>query len=293
MSERITTIVDSLAPAAGTSSPAERVRTALHELAMSLFNALPAVLALGLLLGIWELVCRGPGAALPPPSQVIADTWPLIADPFFDHGGVDKGMFWHLAASLQRVAVGFSLAAAVGVALGVLIGQSTLAYRGLDPIFQVLRTVPPLAWLPLSLAAFQQADPSAIFVIFITAIWPIILNTAVGIREIPEDYVNVARVLRLSPLEYFFKIMLPATVPYMFTGLKIGIGLSWLAIIAAEMLIGGVGIGFFIWDAWNSSLMSEIILALVYVGLVGFLLDRAISLLGAHVGGRARSTSAR
>jgi nitrate/nitrite transport system permease protein len=157
----------------------------------------------------------------------------------------------------------------------------------------VLRTVPPLAWLPLSLAAFRAGRPSAIFVIFITAIWPIILNTAVGIREIPQDYVNVARVLRLSPLEYFFKIMLPATVPYMFTGLKIGIGLSWLAIIAAEMLIGGVGIGFFIWDAWNSSLISEIILALVYVGLVGFLLDRAISLLAAHVGGRTRSSSAR
>jgi nitrate/nitrite transport system permease protein len=289
----MTTLADTLTTSGETSSWAERVRAALHEFAMSLLNVLPAVLALGLLLGIWELLCRGQGAALPPPSQVITDTWQLIVDPFFDHGGVDKGMFWHLAASLKRVAFGFSLAAAVGIALGVLIGQSTLAYRGLDPIFQVLRTVPPLAWLPLSLAAFQQADPSAIFVIFITAIWPIILNTAVGIREIPQDYVNVARVLRLSPLEYFFKIMLPATVPYMFTGLKIGIGLSWLAIIAAEMLIGGVGIGFFIWDAWNSSLMSEIILALVYVGLVGFLLDRGISLLAAHVGGRARSTSAR
>jgi nitrate/nitrite transport system permease protein len=290
MSERVTTLIEMPSAGAGSS---ERIQAALRDLAQSLRNALPAVVALGLLVGLWELACHGKGAALPPPSQVISDTWQLITDPFFDHGGVDKGMFWHLAASLKRVALGFSLAAAVGIALGVLIGQSTLAYRGLDPIFQVLRTVPPLAWLPLSLAAFQQADPSAIFVIFITAIWPIILNTAVGIREIPEDYVNVARVLRLSPLEYFFKIMLPATVPYMFTGLKIGIGLSWLAIIAAEMLIGGVGIGFFIWDAWNSSLMSEIILALVYVGLVGFLLDRAISLLGAHVGGRARSTSAR
>jgi nitrate/nitrite transport system permease protein len=288
MSERITTLIEM--PGAGAGSRAsERIHAALRDLVQSLRNAMPAVLALGLLLGLWELLCHGNAAALPPPSQVVSDTWQLIADPFFDHGGVDKGMFWHLAASLSRVALGFSLAAAVGIALGVLIGKSTLAYRGLDPIFQVLRTVPPLAWLPLSLAAFQQADPSAIFVIFITAIWPIILNTAVGIREIPEDYVNVARVLRLSPLEYFFKIMLPATVPYMFTGLKIGIGLSWLAIIAAEMLIGGVGIGFFIWDAWNSSLMSEIILALVYVGLVGFLLDRAISLLGGYVGGRTRS----
>ena len=141
-----------------------------------------------------------------------------------------------------------------------------------------------MAWLPISLAAFKDSNPSAIFVIFITAIWPIILNTAVGIREIPQDYVNVARVLRLSPLEYFFKIMLPATVPYMFTGLKIGIGLSWLAIIAAEMLIGGVGIGFFIWDAWNSSLISDIILALVYVGVIGFLLDRLIAVSGKLVG---------
>ena len=143
--------------------------------------------------------------------------------------------------------------------------------------------MPPLAWLPLSLAAFRHADPSAIFVIYITSIWPIILNTAVGIRNIPEDYRNVARVIRLSPAEYFFKIMLPATVPYIFTGLKIGIGLSWLAIVAAEMLIGGVGIGFFIWDAWNSSLLGEIILALIYVGIVGFLLDRLIALAGALV----------
>lgn len=248
-------------------------------------TTVPPLVALALLVGVWQFLCTLPGAALPPPTKVVTDTWELIANPFFDHGGTDKGLFWHLAASLQRVAVGFALAAVGGVLLGVLIGQSSLAYRGLDPIFQVLRTVPPLAWLPISLAAFRNADPSAIFVIFITAVWPIILNTAVGIRQIPQDYRNVARVIRLSGPEYFFKIMLPATVPYMFTGLRIGIGLSWLAIIAAEMLIGGVGIGFFIWDAWNSSLMSEIILALVYVGVVGFILDRLIGLIAARVSG--------
>ena len=232
------------------------------------------------MLGLWQFLCSQPGAALPTPLAVLSNTWELIADPFFDRGGMDKGLFWHIYSSLKRVAVGFSLAAISGIALGALIGQSTIAYRGLDPIFQVLRTVPPLAWLPISLAAFRNADPSAIFVIFITSIWPIILNTAVGIRNIPVDYRNVARVIRLSPIECFFKITLPATVPYIFTGLKIGIGLSWLAIVAAEMLIGGVGIGFFIWDAWNSSLLSEIILALVYVGIVGFLLDRLITLAG-------------
>jgi nitrate/nitrite transport system permease protein len=161
-----------------------------------------------------------------------------------------------------------------------LIGQSTWAMRGLDPLFQVLRTVPPLAWLPLSLAAFREAQPSAIFVIFITSVWPIIINTATGVRNIPQDYTNVARVIRLSGLEYFWKITLPASVPYVFTGLKIGIGLSWLAIVAAEMLIGGVGIGFFIWDAWNSSLIADIIVALIYVGLVGYMLDRIVTLLG-------------
>jgi nitrate/nitrite transport system permease protein len=233
------------------------------------------VIALGLL--VWELLCRKAGATLPPPSKVLNDTWELIADPFFDRGGLDKGLFWHLSASLQRVALGYALACAAGVALGTLVGQSLWAMRGLDPLFQVLRTVPPLAWLPLSLAAFRDGQPSAIFVIFITAIWPIIINTAVGIRNIPQDYRNVAQVLRLNHLEFFWKIMIPAAAPYIFTGLRIGIGLSWLAIVAAEMLIGGVGIGFFIWDAWNSSLISDIIVALIYVGLIGFVLDRIVA----------------
>ena len=224
-----------------------------------------------LLLAVWELLCRKAGATLPPPSRVLRDTWELIVDPFYDRGGIDKGLFWHLSASLHRVALGYALAGVVGVALGTLVGQSVWAMRGLDPIFQVLRTVPPLAWLPLSLAAFRDGQPSAIFVIFITAIWPIIINTAVGIRNIPQDYRNVAAVLRLNPVEFFTKIMVPSAAPYIFTGLRIGIGLSWLAIVAAEMLIGGVGIGFFIWDAWNSSHISEIIVALIYVGLVGFI----------------------
>ncbi|MGE0602433.1 MAG: nitrate ABC transporter permease [Xanthobacteraceae bacterium] len=239
-------------------------------------NIVPPMIVIALLLGIWELLCSNSGATLPPPSTVWNDTKELIFDPFFDRGGIDKGLFWHLSASLQRVALGYAMAAAAGIALGTLVGQSTWAMRGLDPIFQVLRTVPPLAWLPLSLAAFRQGQPAAIFVIFITSIWPIIINTAVGIRNIPQDYRNVALVLKLNPLEYFYKIMVPSAAPYIFTGLRIGIGLSWLAIVAAEMLIGGVGIGFFIWDAWNSSHISEIILSLIYVGIVGFVLDRVV-----------------
>jgi nitrate/nitrite transport system permease protein len=240
-------------------------------------RVVPPVLVIAVLLAVWQLLCSKAGATLPPPTKVVRDAWELISDPFFDNGGLDKGLFWHITASLQRVTIGYVLASIVGVALGTLVGQSIWAMRGLDPIFQVLRTVPPLAWLPLSLAAFRDGQPSAIFVIFITAIWPIIINTAVGIRNIPQDYRNVAAVLRLNHIEFFLKIMLPAAAPYIFTGLRIGIGLSWLAIVAAEMLIGGVGIGFFIWDAWNSSHISEIIVALVYVGMVGFLLDRIVA----------------
>lgn len=252
-------------------------------------HVLPPLVVIGLLLLIWEMLGSRPGAALPAPSRVIEDTWELILHPFYDNGGNDVGIAWQLLASLQRVAYGYSLAVVAGVSLGVLVGQSTWALRGLDPLFQVLRTVPPLAWLPISLAGFQDGNPSAIFVIFITSIWPIIINTSIGIRNIPEDYRNVARVIRLNGIEYFIKIMLPAAAPFIFSGLRIGVGLSWLAIIAAEMLIGGVGIGFFIWDAWNSSRISDIILALVYVGLIGFLLDRVVAWIGRAV---TRGTSA-
>jgi nitrate/nitrite transport system permease protein len=252
-------------------------------------HVLPPLIVIGVLLLIWEILGSRPGAALPAPSRVVQDTWELIIHPFYDNGGNDVGVAWQLLASLQRVAYGYSLAVVAGVSLGVLVGQSTWALRGLDPLFQVLRTVPPLAWLPISLAGFQDGNPSAIFVIFITSIWPIIINTSIGIRNIPEDYRNVARVIRLNGIEYFVKIMLPAAAPFIFSGLRIGVGLSWLAIIAAEMLIGGVGIGFFIWDAWNSSRISDIILALVYVGLVGFFLDRVVAWIGRAV---TRGTSA-
>jgi nitrate/nitrite transport system permease protein len=261
--------------------PVRPIFEVLREKAQHAINVmLPPLIVLGVVLLAWQLLCSSPNSSLPAPTKVVADAWDLIVDPFYDNGGIDKGIFWHLIKSLSRVAIGYSLAAIVGVALGVLVGQSVWAMRGLDPIFQVLRTIPPLAWLPLSLAGFRDAQPSALFVIFITSIWPIIINTAVGVRNIPQDYRNVAAVIRLSWWEVFYKITLPATVPYIFTGLRIGVGLAWLAIVAAEMLIGGVGIGFFIWDAWNSSRISDIIVALVYIGLIGFLLDRLIAFVG-------------
>jgi nitrate/nitrite transport system permease protein len=240
----------------------------------------PPLIVLTLILLVWQIAASGPKATLPTPLRIWQDAKDLIVDPFFVIGPQDIGLGWRVLTSLQRVAIGFGLAAVVGVALGALVGQSLWAMRGLDPIFQVLRTVPPLAWLPISLAAFRDSAPSAIFVIFITAIWPVIINTAVGIRNIPQDYRNVARILRLNQAEYFWRIMVPAAAPYIFTGLRIGIGLSWLAIVAAEMLTGGVGIGFFIWDAWNSSRLSDIVVALVYIGVIGFVLDRLVALVG-------------
>ncbi len=232
----------------------------------------------------WAAYSSRAGVTLPGPWATLTQSWSYIAHPFFDNGPNDKGLGWHLLASLKRVAMGYMLAALVGVSLGVLIGKSLSAFRALDPLFQVLRTIPPLAWLPLSLATFNQAQPSAIFVIFITALWPILINSSVGVQRIPKDFDNLARVYRLTGRRYFFLILFPAAAPYIFTGLRISIGMAWLAIVAAEMLTGGVGIGFFIWDSWNSSRMSDIIVSVAYVGLVGFLLDKCVAFLAARVG---------
>jgi nitrate/nitrite transport system permease protein len=241
---------------------------------------IPPLITLALMLLIWQLLCIGPTSALPSPLRIWSEANELIMHPFYEAGSQDMGLGWRVLTSLKRVGVGFGLAIVAGILLGAFVGQSQWATRGLDPIFQVLRTVPPLAWLPISLAAFRDSQPSAIFVIFITSIWPIIINTAVGIRNIPQDYRNVAAVLQLNPIEFFWKIMIPSAAPYIFTGLRIGVGLSWLAIVAAEMLTGGVGIGFFIWDAWNSSRLPDIFVALIYIGLTGFILDRIVAFIG-------------
>ncbi|KAF0183390.1 MAG: nitrate/nitrite transport system permease protein [Alphaproteobacteria bacterium] len=240
----------------------------------------PPIVTIMMLLAVWQWLCADPTALFPSPLSIWEQSRELITDPFFNRGNLDMGLFWHVSTSLQRVAIGFAMAAGVGILVGVIVGANSLAHRAVDPLFQVLRTIPPLAWLPISLAILREAQPSALFVIFITSIWPIIINTAVGVRNLPPDYLNVGRVLQLNPLEMFTKIMLPAATPYIFTGLRIGVGMSWLAIIASEMLLGGVGIGFFIWDQYNASRIADIVVALAWVGGVGFLLDRFIALLG-------------
>ncbi len=238
-------------------------------------DLIPPIIAIAIFLAIWQLFSWTPGATLPGPIQVVQDTWILIFWPFYDRGGTDKGLFWQIFASLQRVAISYTLAAIVGIGLGILIGTNKMMSKALDPIFQLLRTVPPLAWVPIALAALRQNEPAALFVIFITAIWPILINTAVGVKQIPQDYNNVAKVLQLTRKEYFFNILIPAALPYIFTGLRIAIGLAWLAIIAAEIVMSGiVGIGFFIWEAYQNNNVSEVILALIYIGVVGLVLDK-------------------
>jgi bicarbonate transport system permease protein len=233
------------------------------------------VATIAILLFIWQIFSSLPGATLPSPTKVVSETWILIQYPFYNKGGTDLGLAWQVLYSLKRVAIGYTLAAIVGIGMGIVVGLNKRISKGLDPVFQILRTVPPLAWVPISLAALQQNQPAALFVIFITAVWPILINTSVGVKQIPQDYNNVAQVLQLPRKEYFFKILFPAALPYIFTGLRIAIGLAWLAIIAAEIVMSGiVGIGFFIWNAYQNGQVSEIILSLVYIGLVGWALDK-------------------
>jgi len=240
---------------------------------------LPAIGILGFL-AIWQLITWSGLTRLPGPLSVFTDerTRTLLLYPFYDRGGLDKGLFWQTMASLGRVAQGYTIAAVVGVALGILVGLSPKVDKALDPVFQFLRMIAPLAWVPIALVTFQQPEIAAIFVIFVTAVWPILINTTVGVKQIPQDYINVKQVLQLKQKTFFFKILFPSALPYIFTGLRIAIGLSWLAIIAAEIVIGGtLGIGFFIWDAYQQNYVSEIILGVVYIGAVGLILDRAVA----------------
>lgn len=240
---------------------------------------LPLVGTLAFLL-LWQIISMSGVTRLPGPLSLFTDqrTRDLLFYPFYDFGGLDKGLFWQTLASLWRVAQGYTLAAIVGISVGVLVGMYPVLDKALDPLFQFLRMIAPLAWVPIALVTLQQPERAAIFVIFITSVWPILINTTVGVKQIPQDYINVRQVLQLDNKTFFFKILLPSALPYIFTGLRIAIGLSWLAIIAAEIVIGGtLGIGFYIWDAYQQNYVSEIILGVLYIGAVGLILDRLVA----------------
>jgi len=227
---------------------------------------------IALLVAVWALLTMR-GSSFPTPAATFEEAVKVFSDPFYRKGPNDQGIGWNILFSLQRVAVGFGMAAAVGIPLGFLIGRFTVLDRMVAPLISLLRPVSPLAWLPIGLLVFQAANPAAIWTIFICSIWPMIINTAVGVQRVPDDYMNVARVLNLSEWKIITRILLPAVLPYMLTGVRLSVGTAWLVIVAAEMLTGGVGIGFWVWDEWNNLNVTHILIAIFVIGTVGLLLE--------------------
>jgi nitrate/nitrite transport system permease protein len=237
---------------------------------------LPPLLGLGLLIGIWSIVSISTSSSIPSPWETWKQAVVLFADPFYRKGPNDQGVGWNVLMSLERVAIGFGLAAAVGIPAGFAIGRFEFLGRMFNPLISLLRPVSPLAWLPIGLMVFKGANPAAIWTIFICSIWPMVINTAVGVQRVPQDYMNVARVLNLSEWKIVTKILFPAVLPYMLTGVRLAVGTAWLVIVAAEMLTGGVGIGFWVWDEWNNLNVKNIIIAIFVIGIVGLILEYAL-----------------
>lgn len=237
---------------------------------------IPPLLGFGLFLMAWAWIAESSAERLPGPVKTWASAVELFSDPFYDNGPNDQGIGWNILNSLKRVGLGFGMAALVGIPVGFLIGRFEILSRMAAPIIGLLRPVSPLAWLPIGLLVFNAANPAAIWVIFISSIWPMVINTAVGVTRIPQDYMNVARVLNLSEWKVFTKILFPAVLPYMMTGVRLAIGVAWLVIVAAEMLTGGVGIGFWVWDEWNNLNVEHIIIAIFVVGIVGLALEQLL-----------------
>ncbi len=236
---------------------------------------LPPVIGLALLVGVWALLTMN-STTFPTPAATFEAAVKLFADPFYIKGPNDQGIGWNILFSLERVAVGFGLAALVGIPMGFILGRFSFINRMVNPLVSLLRPVSPLAWLPIGLLVFKAANPAAIWTIFICSIWPMIINTAVGVQRVPQDYLNVARVLNLSEWKVITKILFPAVLPYMLTGVRLSVGTAWLVIVAAEMLTGGVGIGFWVWDEWNNLNVKHIIVAIFVIGIVGLLLEQLL-----------------
>ena len=216
-------------------------------------------------------------SAMPGPLEVGAKLWDHIKRPFYDNGPNDKGLGIQLAYSIGRVAIGYLLAVAVAIPLGFLIGMSPLLSRALDPFIQILKPISPLAWMPLALYTIKDSGLSAIFVIFIFSVWPMLMNTAFGVSAVRKEWINVARTLEVGNIRRAFTVILPAAAPTILTGMRISIGIAWLVIVAAEMLVGGTGIGYFVWNEWNNLSITNVIIAIFVIGLVGMILDQILA----------------
>jgi nitrate/nitrite transport system permease protein len=238
-------------------------------------KVMPPIAGIGILIAIWSAFTRE-GGSFPTPGATFVEAAKVFSDPFYRNGPNDQGIGWNVLYSLYRVGIGFGLAAAVGIPLGFVIGRFEVFRSMTSPLISLLKPVSPLAWLPIGLLVFKAANPAAIWTIFICSIWPMIINTAVGVQRVPVDYLNVARVLNRSEWKVVTRILLPAVLPYMLTGVRLSIGTAWLVIVAAEMLTGGVGIGFWVWDEWNNLNVKNIIIAIFTIGLVGLILEYAL-----------------
>ena len=248
---------------------------AIH-LKQLVLRVLPPILGMAFLVAIWGLVSFSSTNNFPSPKETLMQAVQVFSDPFYSNGPNDQGVGWNILSSLKRVAMGFGLAAIIGIPLGFLIGRFEFLSNMFNPLISLLRPVSPLAWLPIGLLVFKGANPAAIWTIFICSIWPMVINTAVGVQRVPQDYMNVARVLNLSEWKIVTKILFPAVLPYMLTGVRLAVGTAWLVIVAAEMLTGGVGIGFWVWDEWNNLNVKNIIIAIFVIGLVGLILEFAL-----------------
>jgi len=264
------TALNGLEGSAASALPANRPQRDFSALWL---RVLPPLLGLGLLALVWELVSMATKASIPTPKDTFLQAVQLFSDPFYRNGPNDQGVGWNVLSSLKRVALGFGLAAIVGIPVGFMIGRFTFLSHMFNPLISLMRPVSPLAWLPIGLLVFKGADPAAIWTIFICSIWPMIINTAVGVQRVPQDYMNVARVLNLSEWKIVTKILFPSVLPYMLTGVRLAVGTAWLVIVAAEMLTGGVGIGFWVWDEWNNLNVKNIIIAIFVIGIVGLMLE--------------------
>ena len=262
-------------PAPAAAVPADNKKPA-RDFREFWLAVLPPVLGMALLVLVWQLIASTSDSGIPKPAETWAQALQVFSDPFYSNGPNDQGVGWNVLASLERVAIGFGMAALVGIPAGFAIGRSVFLSRMFNPLISLLRPVSPLAWLPIGLLVFKGANPAAIWTIFICSIWPMVINTAVGVQRVPQDYLNVARVLNLSEWKIFTKILFPAVLPYLLTGVRLAVGTAWLVIVAAEMLTGGVGIGFWVWDEWNNLNVSSIIIAIFVIGIVGLLLEFAL-----------------
>ncbi len=263
------------APPARAAAAAPKTNAKKFSLRPLLMTLMPPVLGLAFLVLIWEIIAVK-SSGIPSPLVTLKEAIVVFSDPFYVKGPNDQGIGWNILASLKRVGIGFGMAAAVGIPLGFLIGRFKFLSAMFSPIISLLKPVSPLAWLPIGLLVFKAANPASIWAIFICSIWPMIINTAVGVQRVPQDYMNVAKVLNLSEWKILTKILFPSVLPYMLTGVRLSIGTAWLVIVAAEMLTGGVGIGFWVWDEWNSLNVPHIIIAIFAIGIVGLVLEQAL-----------------